>query len=315
MICDDTSAQTFLDIVFKGRSPFSGKSPGAGWSLLSASSIDGQMSDDPDGRFKPFSFLPLARAKGESLDLFGVRLVPGVVQPCVWSRGRRSLVDCSSIVSLDQLSRPLALDHVRQFTKSFYGELSNGPTPANRGDDFLSICVEPLSPRLEATTRECCDWVISNNEPFVKKLFGGKVIDSWDYNSWLLASKRSDLGLNIRYRMMENACASVLYSSTSLNRLVGYLHCDISLMRCDDVIRDGALFNDGDVSVRLFRYMLRSNVMHCRMLFLKAHDKLLGSNDGHVNENYNFSVNEFIGGLEKPERDLLRVVYGNRLNI
>jgi len=155
MICDDTSAQTFLDIVFKGRSPFSGKSPGAGWSLLSASSIDGQMSDDPDGRFKPFSFLPLARAKGESLDLFGVRLVPGVVQPCVWSRGRRSLVDCSSIVSLDQLSRPLALDHVRQFTKSFYGELSNGPTPANRGDDFLSICVEPLSPRLEATTREC----------------------------------------------------------------------------------------------------------------------------------------------------------------
>lgn len=179
-------------ILAKHGRPFGGKSPGGGWTALDATSIDLHLDHDRDARFKPPSFVPLARRTDG--DLFGVRVTLTGFIPSYYSLNRRSICDAGDLVSLEGVFAPRGLVGFTDLMRSRMRAVFTGTAVDVRPDSgiralFLEpLCIGDPDALVIRYAQQAFD-ALRGGDPRVAALFGTEVQAAWDWRPWLAASR------------------------------------------------------------------------------------------------------------------------------
>lgn len=228
--------ESLLARLFPDGAPFAGKTPGPGWEALSAEDIERHIYDDHDARFKPLSFIPLARHTtdyGRSQNLFGLRLTPGEVIPSFWSRNGMSILNCNHFVSYGQLHKAAGIKGSTKGIKEFYRLKNENKVQAVEG--FPLLFSEPNFDDSDLNLAQRVDLIARLGQAHLRKFIGNKKFEAKEWEDWLNAifndpvQKINHFDLN-QYNCLENASYWASFRGSSGSYIVCPLwHADALL--------------------------------------------------------------------------------------
>lgn len=306
-----TSFSEIIRLFLSEGKPFSGKSPGTNWHALSLSEMEGHLDYDHDAWKKPHSFVPLARCEPQLDYLFGVRFLPNAVVPCVWSRNRVSLVDCSPCIPLTAVRDPMVLKPLLKWHTSYYRAVITRAEQRSVGTT-LSIGVEPMSPDLDASTRQCSEWVMKHHDQLIRSVFDGKSPDAWDAEAWLQAAIQSQgHNLQLRFEMLENAFLSALFRSSASNIVVGIAQYGLFLSHGKEALANfGAEWNGDTRALDVFMFNVGTTLAHTTRRFKKVRDRAIAEGDTLLMRDNNEALQEFWRESSVDDQRRLAALYG-----